>query len=206
MSKPVLHRVSERNLRKQYDQVIREGWLAFFEDAATEFFPKGEYDAADLIAIASRETNLNKKYLREAGDHGNGFGLMQADRRSFLSSSLRARGAIRKNSIRMGAKVLSQKLKDTRACEGRQFTVKNLAGGVYTCPSGKHLTERERYRVALSAYNCGRWAHYHASKGRDVDYGSTDKDYSLDVAARAVYVREWITSYMQPKRACARCC
>jgi len=71
--------ITRRQLRDQYNRVVRLGWLPFFEEAA-KTITKGYYDTADLLGISSRETNLDPKWLTKAGDGGNGFGLMQADK------------------------------------------------------------------------------------------------------------------------------
>ncbi len=186
--KNMLINITESALRKQIEKLRRLGLMPSVE-AAAESYGAGVFDAADLIAIGSRESNYADKYLRVAGDGGNGFGWLQADRRSFPEWIRTGEWKDAGKGFLMGAKILRSKLADTIECEGVRFTVTDKRGRVFTCPKGKRLTERERYRVALAAYNCGRWAHYHVSKNRDVDAGTTGKDYAIDVSLRAAFIR-----------------
>lgn len=180
--------ITESQLRKQIEKLRALKLLPAIE-AAAETYGAGVFDAADLIAIGSRESNFNDKWLKVAGDAGNGFGWMQADKRSFPEWIRTGAWKDPAKAFEMGARILRDKLADTTGCEGVRFTVRDKAGRVYTCERGKRLSKRERYMVALAAYNCGRWAHYHVSKGRDIDTGTTGKDYAADVAERARFIR-----------------
>lgn len=179
--------ITPRQLSAQLNKILRLGLLPAIEQAAATY-GANVFDAADLIAIGSRETNYADKYCRVAGDKGNGFGWLQADRRSFPEWIRTGAWKEPENAFLMGAKILRAKLTDTIECEGVTFKATTLKGVTYST-LGKRLTARERYMVALSAYNCGRWAHFHISKGRNVDNGSTGKDYALDVSRRAAFIR-----------------
>ena len=61
-------------LKLQYDRAKSNGWLIHFANAAAKY----GHTTADLVAIASRETNMKNI----AGDAGHGYGLMQIDIRS----------------------------------------------------------------------------------------------------------------------------
>lgn len=185
----MLINITEAQLRKQIEKLRRLGLLPSVE-AAAEAYGGDVFDAADLIAIGSRESNYDDKYLRVAGDHGNGFGWLQADKRSFPEWIRTGEWKDAAKGFLMGAKILRSKLTDTIECEGVRFTVTDKSGRKFVCPKGRKLTARERYRVALAAYNCGRWSHYHVSKGRDVDAGTTGKDYAIDVSRRAAFIRQ----------------
>ena len=185
-----LMNISKQQLKIQFDRAKKLGWLPFFTDAANEI-TGGFFDAADLLAIASRETNLDPKWLTRIGDNGNGFGLMQADRRSFPEFTRGDGWKDAKTGIIFGAKVLMQKLADTQNCFGLPVTVKSSKGGFFAF-KGKSLTGADLQKVVLSAYNCGRWAHYAVSTGRFFDKYSTAGDYGTDVMSRADVFRAWL--------------
>ena len=178
---------TQKELKKQFDRAVKKGWLGFFIEAATAI-TFGFFDAADLLAIASRETNLDPKWLTKAGDGGNGFGLMQADRRSFPDFTKGDGWKDAKTGIMFGSKVLMQKLADTQKCQGQKVTVRSSKGAFYEFV-GKKLGLSELQTVSISAYNCGRWAHYAVSTGRDASKYSTGGDYAADVQERAEVFR-----------------
>lgn len=181
--------ISPTELRRQFDHVAAGGWNEDLAAAAVLTFPAGEFDAAILFAIGSRETNWAPRWMREPGDNGNGFGPMQIDKRSFPEWV--ASGAWRdpKAAILKGAEVLRSKLEDTIAMQGKPISLKSR-GRVFTV-TGAVLLPLLQYQVAIAAYNCGRWAHYHVSKGRSPDHGTTGGDYSADVLYRADLARPW---------------
>jgi hypothetical protein len=185
--------ISKSEIKNQFDRALKFGWLPHFSAAVLSHTP-GFFDEADLLAVASRETNLDPKWLTKAGDKGNGFGLMQADRRSFPEFTRGDGWKDAKTGILFGARVLMMKWKDTERCMGERVTVRSSKGGFYDF-IGKKLAPAELQTVSISAYNCGRWAHYCISTGRKVDQFSTGGDYSSDVQARAAEFRrlfaEW---------------
>jgi hypothetical protein len=62
-------------IQTQYNYAKSHGWLIHFANAAA----KHGHTTADLMAIASRETNMRNI----VGDNGHGYGVMQIDIRSF---------------------------------------------------------------------------------------------------------------------------
>lgn len=179
--------ISPRQLKSQLLRVKSRGWWRHLVDAAAFVFPAMEFDAFDLFAIGSRETNWNPLYLKVPGDGGNGFGPMQIDKRSFPEWVESGKWKDPSSAILMGAVVLHQKLEDAIAKQGAMIVVRS--GGHSYSVVGKTLTPAEQKRVAIAAYNSGRWAHYHISMGRDPDHGTTGKDYSADVLERAETAR-----------------
>jgi hypothetical protein len=167
-------------IRKAYDRADELGWIPYFRDAAeaNDFAPEL------LMAIGYRETNLNPKYLKVAGDNGHGYGLMQIDNRSFAEWVNSGKWKKAQECIDKGAEVLSSKRKEIQDSIGEKLTVKTLAGTSYEF-EGKQIAGADLLRVTVAAYNCGLWAYYHFSKGHDVDRGTTGQDYSKDVLAKA---------------------
>lgn len=182
---------TRRQLKTQYDRAKRLGWLPYFQEAA-EKHTKGYFDAADLMGIASRETNLDPKWLTKAGDGGNGFGLMQADKRSFPEFTKGDGWKDARTGILFGAKVVMQKLKDFRMCVGVTATVKSSKNGrsySFTCKDAEGVMLQ---RIVIAAYNAGRWPFYAYSKDQPVDKYTTGADYSGDVMERAAAFRDFL--------------
>ena len=177
-------KLSIPQIRLQFKRAEKLGWLPYFEEAVGAY-THGIFDAADLMAIASRETNLDPKWLKKPGDGGNGFGLMQADKRSFPEFTKGDGWKDARTGILFGAKVLMQKWEDYRANVGKQAKVKSSKTGKYSTYTGKLAMGSVVQHVVLSSYNCGRWAQYAFAKGQDIDKYSTGKDYGADVMARA---------------------
>jgi len=172
----------------QYDRAKRLGWIPFFFEAA-KTHTHDLFDAADLMAIGSRETNLDPKWLTKAGDGGHGHGLMQIDDRSFSEFTKSEYWRDARLGILYGAKVLRQKWDDTQSSIGKRRIIK---GNAFI---GKDVGQGyEAQQVAIAAYNCGRWSHYNVSKGKDVDRTTTGKDYSSDVLGRSAQFRELLTA------------
>lgn len=188
-----LMRISKSEITRQFNRAKLHGWLPFFEEAA-ETITKGFFDASDLVAIASRETNLDPIWLTMPGDGGNGFGLMQADRRSFPAFTKSNQWKDARTGILFGAKVLMQKWLNTQNCVGARVSVISSKGGTFSF-TGKTLNLAECQRVTIAAYNCGRWAHYAISTGEPIDAYSTGHDYSSDVIARAAEFRKLINPF-----------
>jgi hypothetical protein len=172
-------------------------WIPFFEDAA-----KGQWFTTELLmAIGYRESGLNPKYLEVAGDNGHGYGLMQADIRSFPKWVNAGNWKNAQACIAKGAEVLNSKYKEISDVIGKkQIKVTTMAGKVNHF-DGKAIAGDDLVRVAVAAYNCGMWAYYHYSKGDDIDQGTTGQDYSADVLAKAARFKELLTAqpaYMRP--------
>lgn len=177
--------ITRAQIVTQFKRAVRLGWLPFFEAAAN-----GVFDASDLLAIASRETNLDPKWLTKAGDNGNGFGLMQADKRSFPEWIKTGEWKDPAKSIVMGAKILNDKREVILKGVGKRNAVKDSKTGKTYVFTGLGVNEAESRSIAIAAYNSGGWAYYKFSTGKPIDSSTTGKDYSEDVIHRARVFRE----------------
>jgi hypothetical protein len=176
---------SKAQLRIQYDRAKRLGWVGHFI-AAEKAHTKNYFDAADLMGIGSRETNLDPKWLTKPGDGGHGYGLMQADDRSFPGWIETGEWQHAESGIHKGAEILMMKWRDMEDNAGKKLSVKGHAF------VGPHLTGFKAQQAVIASYNCGRWALYCAAMGKDPDTYTTGKDYSSDVMARAAIFRSFL--------------
>lgn len=183
--------LTKAQLKAQYNRAVRLGWLPYFQEAAE--ITEGFYDVADLLAIGSRETNLDPKWLKKSGDHGNGFGLMQADKRSFPEFTKGDGWKDARTGIIFGAKVLMQKQVDYENNVGKHVSVKSSKGGTYRF-TGKLASGTTMQHIVISGYNCGRWSQYAYAKGQPIDKYSTGGDYGKDVMERAAEFRKLLTA------------
>lgn len=172
----------------QFNRAKKLGWIPFFIEAAQ--ITKGYFDTADLMGIGSRETNLDPKWLTKAGDRGNGFGLMQADKRSFPDWIKTGQWKDARQGILKGAEVLMMKWRDVQSGIGVKRGVTSSKTGKTSYYFGKDVQGAEAQKVTIASYNAGRWAHYAASKDQDPDAYTTGRDYSRDVLERAQVFRE----------------
>ena len=111
-----------------------------------------------LLAVASRESHMGRlldaNYL---GDHGNGMGIMQIDRRYHPEFAMQIHPGDHTANIQKGAEILREELN-------------RFNGDVY---------------AALAAYNSGAGNVQRAIRyGLDPDYYTTGKDYAKDVLHR----------------------
>ena len=150
--------ITRHQLKVQFERAKRLGWIPYFEDAAK--LTKGCFDTADLMAIGSRETNLDPKWTTKAGDGGFGYGLMQADLRSFPDWIKTGKWKDPREGIIKGAEVLMSKWNDTIKGIGVKRGVTSSKTGKISYFIGKDVQGAEAQRVTIAAYNCGRWAHY----------------------------------------------
>jgi hypothetical protein len=176
---------SVRDLRSQFDRVKRLGWLPAVEAAARAH----GHEPWDLLAIGSRESNLDPKYLRITGDHGNGFGPWQVDKRYFPEWTRSGKWRDAQEAAEKGAEVLAAKRQEILDSRGKQRTVTSRSGQRATFTGGAFTTSELRL-IAFAAYNSGLWAYYHHTKAGDPDRGTTGKDYSRDVDARSRVFRQ----------------
>lgn len=184
--------ITRSQLKTQFDRVNKLGWMPFFQEAA-DTVTKGYFDVADLIAIGSRETNLDPKWLRQLGDGGHAGGLMQADIRSFPEFISSGQWKDARLSIIFGAKVLMLKWHDYANNIGKRRTVK---GHSFTAqPASGSVAQH----IVIASYNCGLWSQYCFATGKDIDKYTTGRDYGADVMQRAAVIRTWIPQ-VQPSQ------
>lgn len=165
---------TKTNLETQFKRGKSLGWIPLIQTAATTY----GFHASTLWAVGSRETNLDPKYLKVAGDHGHGFGLFQADIGSYPqwinSGAWRDAGM----SVLFGAKVLNDKLQE----------IKNRAS-----KANVEIDEDTALRLAIAAYNHGSMGVFSDyKKGLDPDRGTTGHDYSTDVLKRESIFAEFL--------------
>jgi membrane-bound lytic murein transglycosylase MltF len=157
---------TNRDLDIQFSRAVNLGWLEVFKKASKDF----DLPVEVLLAIASRETNLNPKYQQQTGDGGHGHSIMQIDDRSYPDFCNSGDWKDINLAIQKGASVLEEKRKSIRAAKGIPVT--------------------DEVRLAIAAYNCGATRVINNFRsGRPIDSNTTDKDYSADVLSRAKYFK-----------------
>jgi|GEM_PF-2479931 len=168
--------ITRAQITKQFRDALSRGWVKLFKNAGQTF----GFTTELLMAVASRESNMRNI----VGDRGHGFGIMQIDIRSFPDFCRTGKWKDVEQSIMKGAEVLDSKRQFILNNVYKKLNAKTHKGEVYTFSmpefKGELLT-----KVYTAAYNSGTWSAYHASKGRDPDFGTTGKDYAKDVLARA---------------------
>lgn len=186
--------ITRAQLKAQYERAKSRGWIPFFDEAAKTVTP-GLFDTADLMGIGSRESNLDPKWLTKPGDNGNGFGLLQADKRSFPDFTKTEAWKDAKTGILFGAQVLLQKWNDLQNNVGKRMSVKSSKTGRLSYFTGPDAGDGSfAQKIAIASYNAGRWPSYAVSINRDPDTYTTGKDYSADVLARAKVFRELLAN------------
>lgn len=173
--------ISAAEAKRQYARAKQHGWLPAFFAACVN---RPWLTAADLLGIGSRETNLDPRYLTITGDHGNGFGLMQVDKRYFPDWVQTGKWRDARECIEKGAEVLAQKRAEIIAKEGHLVTWKTSKGQRMSF-RGAPFSDEQLRRISIAAYNSGIAAYHHFSTSGLPDKGTTGRDYSADVLARA---------------------
>jgi len=173
--------ITAAEARRQYDRAKRLGWLPMFAKSAAS---RPWCSTADLMGIGSRETNLDPIYLTKTGDHGNGFGLMQVDKRYFPEWTRSGLWRDPEECIEKGANVLSQKRAEIIKRLGHVTTWRTSKGTPMKF-TGAPFTDAQLHRISIAAYNSGIAGYHHFSVSGDPDRGTTGKDYSRDVLARS---------------------
>lgn len=167
---------TRRDLERQFDRLTVNGWLEYFRREAE----RGGTTTAHLLGTGSRETNLKNIKGDFRNGHYNGFGILQIDIGTDPEYCRHWTDDDVEGGIVGGVHIYLAKIYDTKACVGKRVMVRNRSF------TGKAVEADDLRRIATSAYNCGRWAHYHFSRGEHIDSTSTGHDYSRDVYDRAV--------------------
>lgn len=178
---------TRKDLEKQYEVAKKNGWLPVIAQSSGLYGFKTEL----LMAIASRETNLNPKYLSISGDGGHGYGLMQIDKRSFPEWVSTGKWRDAGECFLKGVQVLISKLTAIKKARGNDLTITDSKGNITTfrvCD----FDDNTALRIAVSAYNVGLWALYHYCKSGNPDKTTTGRDYGSDVFARAAVFKDII--------------
>lgn len=158
---------TEKDLEIQFSKIKNLGWLEIFKLAAAKL----SFPVEVLIAIGSRETNLDPKYQSVTGDGGNGHSIMQIDIRSYPEFCESGAWKNINLAIPYGAGVLDEKRKQVQSASG--------------------IPEDKVLQIAIAGYNCGATrAINNFRSGRPIDSNTTGKDYSSDVLKRAEYFKK----------------
>jgi hypothetical protein len=147
---------------------VKSGWIPVIGAAADRY----QFTTELLLAIASRETNLDVKYQRVPGDRGHGFSMWQLDigsHRDWIAT-----GAWKDvgTAVMKAGEALAAKRAEVKA-EARR---RNLV-----------LAPTDVERITVAAYNCGSGpalSSFVRTNGADADRATTGHDYSADAIAR----------------------
>lgn len=167
---------TRRDLEAQFNRVLQLGWLPWFQREAK----RAGTTTSHLLGIGSRETNLKNIRGDFRNGHYNGFGVMQVDIGTDAAYARAWTPANVEPSIVRGVDIYLWKARDTKACVGKKTSIRSRSF------VGRAVEADDLRRVSTAAYNCGRWGHYHFSRGEHVDSTTTGDDYSRDVYDRAV--------------------
>jgi soluble lytic murein transglycosylase-like protein len=154
-------------------------WLLTIEEAAISH----GFNLALLLAIGSRESNLNPYYQSHSGDEGNGYSMWQIDKR--LYPEFVASGDWRDvtKAVDKAAEVLQEKLLEVRRL-GKTAVRRPLVGG------------DAELRIAVAAYNTGSKRAFRSWLAfSDPDRATTGQDYSSDVMTRRNRFAELLAEY-----------
>ncbi|KAL7863673.1 hypothetical protein SRHO_G00126570 [Serrasalmus rhombeus] len=122
-----------------------------------------QMDPAVIAAIISRESRAGAALVDGWGDHGNGFGLMQVDKRHHIP-----RGAWNSEEhVTQGTEILIDSIKAIQ----RKFP---------------NWPKEHQFKGGISAYNAGV---RNVRTYERMDIGTTGNDYSSDVVARAQWYK-----------------
>uniref|UniRef100_A0A8C3THN7 Lysozyme g n=1 Tax=Chelydra serpentina TaxID=8475 RepID=A0A8C3THN7_CHESE len=120
-------------------------------------------DPAVIAAIISRETHAGTALKGGWGDHGNGFGLMQVDKRYH--------------------RLVGQWNSETHLLQGTGILVGMIEGIQKKFP---RWTKEQQLKGGISAYNAGL---QNVQTYDKMDIGTTGNDYANDVVARAKFYK-----------------
>lgn len=158
----------------EFARAKSNGWLPMFTQAGAPYGFSGSL----LMAIASRETNMQNEEGDFRADGPHGFGLMQVDIGTEREFCLSGGWKNVEASIHMGASILNSKQVQiqkgfgvTLAIPGRSFV-------------GARLSLSDVNRTAVAAYNAGLLAYYAITVHGNPDLYTTDHNYSADVIGR----------------------
>lgn len=150
------------DLEKQYRNAALRGWIHYFRKAGMTY----GFDASFLLAIASRETNVQNIMGDWRDGSYRGYGLMQIDVGTDPAFCAKWRPEQVDGSIERGAAILAVKRKQLAAADCVDL------------------------RAIASAYNCGAANVLRAlNRKLDPDVATTGGNYGADVLAREKVLR-----------------
>ncbi|TPL36763.1 hypothetical protein [Mesorhizobium sp. B2-4-8] len=166
------------DVERHHQKAETWGWLPFFEKAAQD----NGFRSHELLAIASRETNVENIKGDYVNGVAQGYGVMQIDIKSYPDFIRSGDWSDPEKNIQKGAEVLAEKKAAIVHHYGKSRTVGR--GSNQLSYIGATLTDLGLLRTSLAAYNCGEWAHATMSIFGDPDRITTQGDYSTDVMNR----------------------
>lgn len=166
----------------QYNRAERLGWIPFFREHAAAYGFRTE----DILAIASRESNLQniKGDYHDGAYHG--YSLMQLDigsYRAWIKSGKWENDV--SGAIKKGCEALAEKRDQIEKASKQKVCSIKFRSGSRARFTPKPFTQEQLRSICIAAYNCGLASYYHFSSGRSVDAGTTQKNYSKDVLNRS---------------------
>jgi hypothetical protein len=174
---------TEDAIRAHYRKAKRRGWIPYFVEASRATGERVEV----LMAVASRESNMENIRGDFRNGRYNGYSLMQLDIGSHPVWIRSGAWQDVRSAVLKGAQALAEKRAQIRRNQGRhvQYGPRNrrrvFVGSVVGI---------DEDRTALAAYNSGLNAHYWHTKTGNPDRGTTGRDYGRDVLARAAVMAE----------------
>ncbi|XP_042311952.1 lysozyme g-like isoform X2 [Sceloporus undulatus] len=126
-------------------------------------------DAALIAAIMSRESHAGTILKNGWGDHGNGFGLMQVDKRYHKPTGTWDS----EEHITQATLILATMIKEIQ----KKFP---------------QWTKEQQLKGGIAAYNAGT---KNVQTYERLDVGTTKNDYANDVVARTVFYKKMDTNY-----------
>jgi hypothetical protein len=179
---------TRKELKAQYEQAKLRGWIPYFQSAARMY----KFAVADLMGIASRESNMKniKGDLHDGQYHG--FSLMQLDIRSHREWIESGQWQDVQTAILKGAQALAEKRDQILKASKQSRARVEFSSGKTVTFTPRELTPDALRHCTLAAYNCGGASYYHYSIGNDIDRGTTGKDYGRDVIARAAVFQSFL--------------
>jgi hypothetical protein len=158
----------------EFARAKANGWIPMFQDAGKSF----GFTPGLLMAIASRETNMQNIEGDFGHDGPHGFGCMQIDigteRQFCLSGGWKNVEA----TIHMGASILASKQVQIQKGQGVTLAI---PGRTFV---GAKLSFAQINRTAVAAYNAGLLAYYAMTVHGNPDLYTTQQNYSADVIAK----------------------
>src|ERR1041385_3790661 len=185
---------TRKELKAQYEQAKLRGWIPYFQSAARMY----KFAVADLMGIASRESNMKniKGDFHDGQYHG--FSLMQLDIRSHREWIESGQWQDVQTAILKGAQALAEKRDQILKASKQSRAKVEFSSGKTVTLTPRELTPDALRHCTLAAYNCGGASYYHYSIGNDIDRGTTGKDYGRDVIARSEVFQAFLEADGQP--------
>lgn len=181
---------SRKDLKNQFDYAKLRNWIPYFQKSAANH----GFTTADLMAIASRESNMKNIKGDFHDNQYHGFSLMQLDIRSHREWIESGKWQDVQTAIEKGAAALAEKRAQILKTSKQPAARVRFSSGKTASFTPKTLTKDALRHCTLAAYNCGIASYYHFSIGNDIDRGTTGKDYGRDVISRSAVFQSFLNA------------